>query len=452
VTVGGQRRKRGGRTTPPGGAGRRGGTERLRTAERMGLEDIFAKLLRSARRDLGGGIDPVGVEVWASQLWSVWEGQYLVDMDPAAVFAGGLIEYAAGRRTPEALMVLLALAAVAPEPYGAKARRTATRLMESGVVRPSWTETVGAATPTSAWLTFDPVDDDGISVMVGFDGPAGAHTLGVYIDHNLGGIAKDGFAVPATINEVLERLRESDETEPVEYCEVSVEEAAERWRGAFEMTDMTLDPPVTEDLGHLRALLLSRLSKMPTAGQAPADGEIGDTERERLLDEFLESDETIGLWGIDGDEGRHVEHLALQAMTFSLDYVRGTPLRFSPVMVEIFCLHWAPRKIAADEDAFTLLPDVLAAWIRFVGRRRGIPEVSIGEAVEAAYGYAPEMIELSQDPANWGPAKTIALAVHERGIDITDKSALDDFIAEVNDNGGIDLLAQSLASPPALSR
>jgi hypothetical protein len=95
---------------------------------------------------------------------------------------------------------------------------------------------------------------------------------------------------------------------------------------------------------------------------------------------------------------------------------------------------------------------VLAAWIRFVGRRRGIPEASIGQAVEAAYGYAPEMIELSHDPANWGPAKTIALAVHQRGIDITNQAALDDFIAEVNRNGGIDVLAESLDVARALSR
>jgi hypothetical protein len=120
-------------------------------------------------------------------------------------------------------------------------------------------------------------------------------------------------------------------------------------------------------------------------------------------------------------------------------------------MVEIFCLDWAPRKIGADEEAFALLPDVLAAWTQ-VGKLRGIPEPSVAEAVEAVYGYAPEMIELSRDPGHWGPAKTIALAVHERGIDITDQAALDDFLAEVNRNGGIDVLADSLVGSAALSR
>jgi hypothetical protein len=149
----------------------------------------------------------------------------------------------------------------------------------------------------------------------------GAHTLGVYVDYNLGGIAKDAFVVPATIEEVLGRLRESDEAEPVEYREISVAEAAARWREAFEMTDMTFEAPATEELFYLRALVLARLSVMPVTDHVPAHGEVGEDERELLLDEFLESEETLGLWGVNGDQGHHVEHLALQATTFSLDYV-----------------------------------------------------------------------------------------------------------------------------------
>jgi hypothetical protein len=179
-----------------------------------------------------------------------------------------------------------------------------------------------------------------------------------------------------------------------------------------------------------------------------------EEEREQLLAQFLESDETVGLWGLSGEDNEDVavEHLAHEILAFSLDYVLGTPLRFSPVMVEIFCLDWAPGKVAIDGDGFTLLPDVLAAWIRFVGRKRGIPDEAIAEAVEAAYEYAPEMIELSQDPEVWGPAKVLALGIRQRGIDPTDQSALNDFVSEVNDNGGIDVLADSLVESLAPRR
>jgi len=442
--VGGQRRKKGGRVTPKGCAP----MGRLTAGERAGLEDIFAKILRSAPKDLTDDLPPIAVEMWASQVWSIWAKSELIGMDAIEVFAGGIIKYAAKQATPGALVVLRALGAVAPEPYGSRARREAEHLAISGVAERRWAPVVGTGGPTVAWLSYDQIDDDGVAVMVGFDGPGEPSTIGVYVDHNLGGMAKDAFAAPAGMDEVLAKLQENHEGlgEP-EYRQISLAEAGARWRDAFEITDLTLEPPTSEDLDHLRALVTARLAKLPAGGEVSEPGELGEDERDQLLAEFLESDETVGLWGIASkdNEDDTVEHLAHQILTFSLDYVRGTPLRFSPVMVETFCLDWAPRKIAIDGDGFTLLPDVLAAWILFIGRRRGIPGDSINQAVEAAYGYAPEMIDLSQDPEVWGPAKTMALAIRQRGIDITDQTAVDTFVAEVNRNGGIDVLAGSLA-------
>lgn len=449
--MGGQRRKKGGRVTPKG----HGRTGRLTTEETESLEPIFAKLLRSVPNELTDDLPPVAVEMWASEMWSIWTRHELRDTDTVEVFGGGFIRYAARLGNPAALLALRAVAAVAPSPYGVRARREAERLAAGGVPEDwAWASVVGTGAPTEAWLSCDPVDDDGVSVMVGFDGPGEPSTVGVYIDHNLGGMAKDCFAAPAGIDQVLSRLQAGhDELGELEYRRISLAEAAARWRAAFEMTDMTLDPPVSADIDKLRALVMARLSRLPWGAEAPEPEPMGEKERERLVAEFLESDAVIGLWHQgEGGEDHEVEHLAHQAMRFSLDYVRGTPLRFSPTMVEIFCLDWAPRKIAGDGDAFTLLPDVLAAWIRFVGRRRGIPEESVKASVEAAYGYAPEMIELSQDAQNWGPAKTMVLAIQQRGIDISDQASLDRFVAEVNRSGGIDVLADSLVSSVAPRR
>jgi hypothetical protein len=443
-TVGGQRRKKGGRVTPRGGSP----VGRLTGNERAGLVEIFDRMLRSAPKDLTDDLPPLVVEMWGSQMWSIWAKSELVGMDAVDVFAGGLIEHAAKRASEAALMVLRALGAVAPEPYGTRARREADRLAVAGVPERRWAEAMGTDNPTVAWLSYDPIDDDGVNVMVGFDGPHGPTAVGVYVDHNLGGMAKDAFAVPAAMDEVLAKLRHGhDDLDEPRYREISLEEAGLRWRQAFEVTDMYLDPPCSEDLEHLRALVMARLAELPTGGEVPAPEGLSEEARDRLVQDFLESDETIGLWPVDDehDDRDTVEQLADNVLTFSLDYVVGTPLRFSPVMVEFFCLDWAPRKIAMDGDAFTLLPDVLAAWIRFVGRRRVISEVSIKQAVDAAYEYAPEMIELSQEPEVWGPAKTMALAVRQRGIDLTDQRSLDEFVAEVNRKGGIDVLAESLA-------
>jgi len=447
--VGGQRKKKGGRVTPKGHSGR------LSTAERASLEDMFARLLRSAPRDLSDDIPPLVVEMWASQMWSVWAGSELIGMDAVEVFGGGMIDYAARRATPAALMVLRALSTVAPDPYGSRARLQAERLAAKGIPERSWASVLGTERPTTAWLSFDPIDDDGVSVMVGFDGPGHETTIGVYVDYNLGGIAKDVFAVPAGIAEVLAELRQNhNDPEDPEYKEISLQEAATRWGVALEMTERTFDPPTTEDLDHLRALVLARLATLPARGHVAEAPTLNDEERDELLAEFLESDEVIGLMGIEDEDNENmtVEQLADQLLIFSLDYTLGTPLRFSPVMVEIFCLDWAPRKIALGGDAFTLLPDVLAAWIRFVGRRRAIPEHSIRASVDATYEFAPEMIELSQDPEAWGPAKTMALALQQRGIDMSDQAALNDFVDEVNRSGGIDVLADSLVESIAPRR
>jgi hypothetical protein len=449
--VGGQRKKKGGRVTPKGSGGR----GRFTPAEQAGLEEIFESILRSAPKALTDDLHPLAVEMWASQMWSIWATSELADADAIEVFAGGIIKYAAKRTTPGALMVLRALGAVAPEPYGSRARRTADRLAAAGATERRWAAVVGTGRPMTAYLTYDPIDDDGVTVMVEFDGPGQPSTVGVYVDHNLGGMAKDAFDVPAGIDDVLARLQEDhDDLEELEYSEIPLDEADARWREAFEVTDMTFEPPTSEDLDHLRALVMTRFTTLPDHGKVPEPAGLGEEEREQLLAEFCQSDEAAVLLGPDGDDNEDdtVEDLAYQILTFSSDYVRGTPLRFSPVMVEIFCLDWAPRKIAVDGDGFTLLPDVLAAWIRFVGRRRGIPEHSIKDAVEAAHEYAPVMIELSQDPEEWGPAKTMALALQGRGIDITDQAALDDFVDEVNRNGGVDVLANSLTASVAPRR
>jgi hypothetical protein len=448
--VGGQRKKKGCRVTPKGG-----GTVRLTPAERAGLEEIFEEILRSAPQDLTEEIPPLAVELWASQMWSIWANSEMVGVDSVEVFAGGVIKHAAKRATTEALVTLRALAAIAPEPYGPRARKEAERLASTGLTEPGWAALVGTGEPSVAWLSSDPIHDDGVSVMVGFDGPAGPSTIGLYVDHNFGGMARDIFVAPDVISVVLAEVQaEDDEPGRVDYREISLEEAAARWAEALEMTAMTLDPPTSVDFDDLHALVVARLSKLPRRREFPAPPSMTEEETDQLLVQFFDSDEIAGLWSSseEDDEDETIEHLAHQILTFSLDYVLGTPLRFSPVMVEIFCLDWAPAKIAIDGDGFTLLPDVLAAWVRFAGRRRGIPEEAIAEAVEAAYDCAPEMIELSQNPEMWGPAKTLSLGIQLRGIDPSDQSAVNDFVSEVNNKGGIDVLADSLVESIAPRR
>ncbi|MQS53461.1 hypothetical protein [Companilactobacillus mishanensis] len=53
---------------------------------------------------------------------------------------------------------------------------------------------------------------------------------------------------------------------------------------------------------------------------------------------------------------------------------------------------------------------------------------------------APEMIELSKDPANFSPSKLIGKKMVEQGIDLKDENEVQNFMDELNANGGVDSL------------
>ena len=480
-----RRGRKGGRHSPPTSAAptapaTRTGTQRPTAAEQAELEGVFASIMRGAPEHLGDKVTPLAVEAWASELWSICQRSDLGDLDPEAVFAGGLISYASARRSPASLSVLRSLAAVVPEPYRSRAAQAADRMAANGVAEPAWAKGVRRASPTAAWLSHDPVHDDGVSVMVGFDGPAGHDVVGLYVDHNLGGVAKDAFVIAGNVDEVVSALSSSTTASGVEFRPIGLAEAASRWRQALALTDAAVAAPTTADVHHLRALIETRLDSLPPepdhsghpdhsdglvtdglvtdglgvvtgiddglGGDGDPDGVLQDERRSRILDEFLRSDDVTEMCGPPGahnydHSAATIEYLASQVMAFSFDHVLGATLRFSPVMVEVFCLNWAPRRIAAGQDTFALLPDVLVAWIRFAGKRRGIPAQAIDEAVAAAHEHRQAMMDLARDPSSWGPAKMMAMTIIEHGIDVTDPEAVEAFVDDVNRNGGIDSLA-----------
>ena len=95
-------------------------------------------------------------------------------------------------------------------------------------------------------------------------------------------MAKDAFAFPAGIAEVLAKLQESHaDHDESSYREITLEEAAARWREALALTDMYLDPPSSEDIDHLRALVIGRLAMLTTGGSVPAPAEMGEEERRK---------------------------------------------------------------------------------------------------------------------------------------------------------------------------
>jgi hypothetical protein len=307
------------------------------------------------------------------------------------------------------------------------AQASADRLAAAGVVDPPWKSDLGRPHPRSATLMEEPAFDDGVSVMVEFAGVAEVHTLSVYIDHNLGGLVKD-ILLAGPIDELRAGFAGAPDADRVRFRELDLGEARARITAALTQLDRTFDPPVEDDVHALRALVDARLRLLPAGEEASATvTEIPTEERDALLADFLDSDE-----GRRWREDEDAEAAAQLAIDFGADYNHGGPLRWSPVVVEIFMLDWLARKISEEPEFFARIPDVLTTWVQYAGRRRAVPAEFVQEAVLAVEQHRTEMLQVVRDPNAWGPAKVLSTAAAEAGVDLSDPAAMEQFLEEYN--------------------
>jgi hypothetical protein len=191
--------------------------------------------------------DALEAEDWASELISNWRGRQLIDCDAEEVFLPALIRALERKGSAKSLAALRALSAVGSESHARMARAGATRLAGRGVSEPPWAGLLGRAEPVASELIYEDAFDHGVSVLIEFAPPEGErHTLGIYIDHSLGGLVKDTFlagplgAVRSTLmcraqNDVGMALRKLDPAE-----------ARARIEAGLYMLDHTHDPPVDD--------------------------------------------------------------------------------------------------------------------------------------------------------------------------------------------------------------
>jgi len=76
---------------------------------------------------------------------------------------------------------------------------------------------------------------------------------------------------------------------------------------------------------------------------------------------------------------------------------------------------------------------VLSDWVRYAGRRRGVPAELLAEAVAAVATYREEMLATIDDPQARGPAKVFAAAAEDAGVDLTDPEAVERYIQRYNE-------------------
>jgi len=238
----------------------------------LALAELLAGMAEIATRDAGEPTDALEAEQWASMLIGTWHARPMPGQDVEAMFFPGFVDALEALGATPALATLRALAAVGGEAHGRRASAAADRLAARGLAESRWAATLGQAHPTAAALMSEEAFDDGLSVMVEYAGPGyEPHTLGIYIDHNMGGLVKDVF-LAGPLTEVRGQFnRDAPNHVGLVIRDLDLDEARARVEAALYMLDHTYDPPVSEDVRPLRALVDARMRLLPDGFELPDD-------------------------------------------------------------------------------------------------------------------------------------------------------------------------------------
>ncbi|MBV9093431.1 MAG: hypothetical protein JO132_06075 [Streptosporangiaceae bacterium] len=301
----------------------------------------------------------------------------------------GLVDYAARQRNPAALALLTGIACLGTPRQAAKAERAALDLIEGGVPCPGWAEHLGAVTSGECYLNPDALGDtDEVICVFSYDGEE-QHALVTVVDYNADGMIRDGW-VTSHVAKLLDHCRDARSQRGAEgkyaFRQVDAGQARHMLQTALAVTDAADHPLVSESFPSYHAFIRARIRALPPYRGRPSSGTGARRQawskdrRAMLAAEFLASDEAEDL----SDRGA-ASHCADRIIDYGCDRDFGRPVRMSPAKVEAFLLGWLPRKVMlsfAEQDA---MPHVLAAWVRWAGRRRGLADAVITEMLETVF-------------------------------------------------------------------
>jgi hypothetical protein len=379
-------------------------------------------MLRDARQ-ITGLADPLQAEVWASGwLGQAWLNAPMGERDAEHQLCMQVCGRACTTPSPHALAAVAALARVAPATEVTMLTETIDILAETQPL-PAWhiapapaAEPAAEWTAMAAWRAVDVWDSERV-LLIDYDGPH-PHTLMAQICE-VGGLLVDKVAVlePGAASR-WDQLR-VDEHVPMPITEQPVADVLADLAGALRTTDITWPRNDDDDFIDNRALAWSRcrdhLPDWPDHERMPK------TERRRLIHEFTSQH--------DDEVTRSLAELFLD---YGEGYIGSGPLCWSPREVMLLLTHWLPRKAILDPHQRKALPDTLRQWLTFALTQRGIDPQWITPVLEAVDTYLPEFRAAFDDHATWGPAKQIAATLADRGIDLTDRQAVDNAIHALN--------------------
>ena len=293
-----------------------------------------------------------------------------------------LIESFVAVERPETSALLAAIAAMSAD--AAERRRLEQVVAGRGERLPEWLTGLPMAVADRA-VEMTHVLGDGTNVLVGVNLPTG-HALSVvlYVDHNLGTVAKDGFVVADPLAELIGFMRSKNDDPDMRWTDVDRADARARIDEAIAHGGITYPRFETDTWPAARVLVEWAARLLPEGGAGYVRPRWPDPARQELADRFLASRHAAAL------DRRDAPGLLESLLWFGCDYGPGDPMRWSPTAVEILLGDWIPRKIVADVAYLRKAPAVLRAFIRFCHEEWGIRPMLTAETLAAVDLCEPE--------------------------------------------------------------
>jgi hypothetical protein len=310
-----------------------------------------------------------------------------------------LLDSFAEVKLPQTTALLAGIAELAPDELNrARARRA---LATRSHPLPGWLTRLRETSVYRA-VELGHVLGDGDNVMLGVRLPGFELTMVIYIDHNLGTVVKDGFAVPAPLDEVIGDFLELGDDPDTTYRDLSLADARARADQAIELGMIMFPPLETDTWPGSRPLARWLLRILPEGGSGYQRPEWDQAATRRLAKQFFASDH-----GSQLNDADH-KYLLDQILWFGTGYGPGDPLRWSPVAVEILLADWIPRKLVASPACLAKAPDLLRAFIGFCHAERGIRPVLTGQTLAAVNHHEPAYQRVIRSPRAQGPMALLA--------------------------------------------
>ncbi len=437
-------------------------------------------MLRAAR-ELLALRSPLDAELMVSEMLGTWWGQRAPDAsahrdaDLDELIGEGLVGYAGQDASPAALALLSGIACLGTPRQAALAEKAGLALIERGVARPAWSEHVGAVAAAECYVNSDIFGDCDEAVCLFSYAGTDPHALVMLVDYNAGGLLRDGW-VTSKVNTLLERCRGpaegADRAGRGAFRPVTAAQARRLLEAALTATNDATDPPVSQSFPAYHAFIRARIRTLsPTdpvtePDQPPFGGPAtalashddapawlgaaarrlawSDDRRAMLVVEFLASDEAEDL-----SDRKAASRCADHIISYGCSQDFGRPLRMSPTKAEAFMLDWLPRKIMLLPSEQHAMPHVLAAWARWAGRRRELPQEAIEETLDAVYKSMATFARVYHDPAAFGlDAQLVARLLPDADLEALPRRAFA-FPVLQGHYGGVDLSTLDPSQPQA---